>query len=209
MATIRRLADSCLLVTTDDGTSLFDPGFFTWESGEVDLDSIGDVQRVLITHAHADHLSPEFVRWVLDRGDDVVVHSNQDVVDALAQHDIEATTDVPAGTSVEDVAHETLPNGLAPPNRSWTIGELFTHPGDSHQPTHTAPVLALPLMAPWCSGTAAVAFAKRIGPQQVIPIHDFYMSRSGRERITGMLGGVLQEHGIELLPLDWGDSITV
>lgn len=209
MATIRRLADSCLLVTTADGTSLFDPGFFTWESGEVDLDSIGDVQRVLVTHAHADHLSPEFVRWVLDRGDDVVVHSNQDVVDALAQHDIEATTDVPAGTSVEDVAHETLPNGLAPPNRSWTIGELFTHPGDSHQPTHTAPVLALPLMAPWCSGTAAVAFAKRIGPQQVIPIHDFYMSRSGRERITGMLGGVLQEHGIELLPLDWGDSITV
>ena len=62
MFTIRRLADSCLLVTTATGTTLFDPGFFTWDSGEVDLETIGDVQRVLITHEHGDHVKPEFVR---------------------------------------------------------------------------------------------------------------------------------------------------
>lgn len=209
MATITRIADSCLTVTTDEGTTLFDPGFFPWDADEVDLDQIGDVQRVLITHAHADHVKPEFVRWLVDRGDDVVVHANAHTVDLLAKEGIEATVAVPDDAAVEDVDHEVLPNGSTIPNRSWTVGGLFTHPGDSHQPTTTAPVMALPLLAPWGSATAAVAFARRIGPQQVIPIHDFYMSRFGRDRIGQMVGGVLAEHGIELLPLDWGDSMTV
>lgn len=209
MTTIRRIADSCLTVTTDAGTTLFDPGFFSWDADEVDLDQLGEVQRVLITHAHADHVKPEFVRWLVDRGDDVVVHANQQVVDLLAQHDLEATTTVPDDAHVEDVDHETLPNGSTLPNRSWTVGEVFTHPGDSHQPTHAAPVMALPLIAPWGSATAAVAFARRIGVQQVIPIHDFYMSRFGRRKIAEMIGGALSEHGIELLPLDWGDHVSV
>lgn len=209
MATITRIADSCLTVTTDEGTTLFDPGFFSWDADEVDLDTIGDVQRVMITHAHADHVKPEFVRWLVDRGDDVVVHANAHTVDLLAKEGIEATTDVPGDAAVEDVDHEVLPNGSTMPNRSWTVGGLFTHPGDSHQPTATAPVMALPLLAPWGSATAAVAFARRIGPQQVIPIHDFYMSQFGRDRIGQMVSGVLAEHGIELLPLDWGDSMTV
>ena len=60
MAQIRRLTDSCLLVTTDAGISLFDPGFHTFGSGEIDLDSIGDVTRVFISHEHRDHVDPGF-----------------------------------------------------------------------------------------------------------------------------------------------------
>ena len=112
-------------------------------------------------------------------------------------------------TSVEDVEHEPLPTGARPPNRSWTIGVLFTHPGDSHQPDRTAPVMALPLMAPWTSTTDAVAFARRVGPRQVVPIHDFYMTEAGRGFITGLVANVLAEHDIELLRLDWGDTATI
>lgn len=209
MATVRRLADSCLTVTTDGGTSLIDPGFFSWSSGEVDLDQVGDVQQVLITHEHADHVHPDFVRWLLDRGDDVVVRANGAVADLLAPHGIEVDTRVPDHLTAEDVHHEPLPNGATPPNRSWTVDEVFTHPGDSHQPTHTAPVLALPMMAPWTSATDAVAFAKRVRPQQVVPVHDFYLSASGREFITGLVGGFLAEEGIELVALDWNDSATI
>lgn len=209
MATVRRIADSCLLVTTDAGTTLFDPGFFSWGSDEIDLSEIGEVQRVLITHAHADHVDPAFVRWLVDRGEDVTVHANQDVVDLLAREGIDATTTVPADAEIEDLEHERLPNGSTIPNRSWTLGGVFTHPGDSQQLSQTAPVMALPLIAPWTSATAAVAFARRVGARQVVPIHDFYMSRSGREAIRGIVRGALAEHEIELLPLDWGDSVTV
>ncbi len=209
MPTIRRLTDSCLLVTTDDGTTLFDPGFFTFDSGEVDLAGIGDVDRVLITHEHGDHVKPEFVRWLLDRGDDVRVHANGAVADLLAPHDIEVVTANPPGVSSEDVIHEMVPTGAQPPNRSYTIDGVFTHPGDSYQPTATAPVLALPLLVPWGSTTASVEFARRLGPEQVIPIHDFYTSAMGRHWVMNLAKSVLAGDGIEVVPLDWGESYTL
>lgn len=209
MATIRRLTDSCVLVTTDSEAVLFDPGSHTFQSGEVDLDSIGDVSRLMITHEHGDHVNPEFVAWLLDRGPDVAVHSNRAVADLLRKHDIDVSTNLPSGVSAEDVMHEVLPTGEAPPNRAFTIEDVFTHPGDSREPTRSAPVLALPLMAPWGSATGAVDFARTLGPRQVFSIHDFYMSASGREWIQGVVKRALAEDGIELVELDWGDSYTV
>ena len=209
MSEIRRLTDSCLLVTTDQDATLFDPGFHPFLSGEVDLDSIGDVTRVLVTHEHGDHVHPDFVKWLIDRKRDLVVFSNQAVADLLSEHRIDVSVEVPEGVEVEDVIHEKLHNGNKPPNRSFTIHGLFTHPGDSHQPTVTAPIMALPLIAPWGSLTAAVEFARRIRPERVVMIHDFYMSEAGRTRIRGMAKGALVPDGIEMLDLDWGDHLTV
>jgi hypothetical protein len=56
--------------------------------------------------------------------------------------------------------------------------------------------------------TRSVEFARRLGPRQVIAIHDFYLSESGRRRMTGMAAKVLAPD-IEVVPLDWGDSYTV
>lgn len=211
MATIRRLAHSCLLVTTEDtGTTLLDPGFFSYEQQPVDLGSLGDVQRVLITHEHADHVKPEFVQWLLDRGDDVAVHANHAVVGLLTEQGIDASVEAPAGTQAEDVDHETLPNGTTVPNRSWTVDEVFTHPGDSYQVSRSARVMALPLLTPWGSATASVRFAARLeGVEQVVPVHDFYLTDMGRRFVSGIVADPLQVAGIELLDLDWGDSATI
>jgi L-ascorbate metabolism protein UlaG (beta-lactamase superfamily) len=209
MATIRRLADSCLLVSDHRGTSLFDPGFFAFESEQVDLETIGDIQRILITHEHADHVNPAFVRWLIDRGNDVQVYANDAVAALLEPHEIEVASSDPDGVSSEDVLHEMIPTGASPPNRSFTIEGLLTHPGDSYQPTRAAPVLALPLLAPWGSATASVEFARRLRPRQVIPVHDFYLSSDGRRWITGLVKSVLAGDGIELVALDWGDGYTI
>lgn len=209
MTTVKRITDSCLLVTTDDGTTMFDPGFHAIESGAVNLDEIGDIQRILITHEHGDHVSPEFVRFLLDRNDDVVVYGNQNVADVLAEHEIEVSTSNPAGTSSEDVLHETTPMGTAPPNRSWTIDGVLTHPGDSYGPTRTAPLLALGLLTPWGSTTRSLEFARQLAPQQAIPVHDFYLSEAGRQWIYGVAKHVLAKDGIEVVTLDWGESYTL
>lgn len=209
MTTIKRITDSCLIVTTDDGATMFDPGFHAVESGAVDLNEIGDIQRILITHEHGDHVSPEFVRFVLDRNEDVTVHGNQNVADILATHDIAVSTETPAGTSSEDVLHETTPMGTAPPNRSWTLDGVLTHPGDSYGPTRTAPVLALGLLTPWGSTTRSLEFARELAPQQAIPVHDFYLSDGGRKWIYSVAKHVLANDGIEVVTLDWGESYTV
>lgn len=127
MATIRRLADSCLCVTTDAGTTLLDPGFFSYQSGAVDLETLGDVQRVLITHEHGDHVAPGFVRWLVDRGTDVVVHGNQAVVDLLAREEIGATGEVPEDTSIEDSDALRAP-GRSPPCLRWPWRRSDTEP---------------------------------------------------------------------------------
>ena len=209
MTQIRRLADSCLVVTTEDGTTLLDPGFFTFSSGQVDLESIGDVQRILITHEHGDHVHPHFVRWLIDRGEDVAVHANQAVADLLGRHDIDVDTADPGGVSSEDVLHEMTPMGTMPPNRSYTIDGVLTHPGDSYQPSVSAPVLALPLLIPWGSTTDSMEFARALDPRQAVPIHDFYLDEAGRDFIYGMAKRALAESNIELVPLGWGESFTV
>ena len=209
MATLRRLTDSCLHVVTDDAATLFDPGFHSFLEGEIDLESVGDVSQVLIPHEHADHVHPDFVRWLVDRGEDITVHSNKAVAGLLAKHGLEVSLDLPPGVSAEDVLHEKVASGAQPPNRAFTIDGVITHPGDSRQPSTSAPVLALPLLVPWGSVTDAVAFARRLGPSQVVPIHDFYLSASGRSRIAGMARGVLAEDGIEVLDIDWGQTATI
>ncbi len=209
MAKIQRLTDSCLLVTTDEHATLFDPGFHTYQSGVVDLNSIGDVTRVFISHEHGDHVNAEFVRWAIDRRSDVEVYANEAVRDLLAGHGIEVTTAAPSGTTVEDVVHAKIPSGETPPNRSFTIDGLLTHPGDSRDPTITAPILALPLLVPWDSATGAVEFARRLRPRHVVPIHDFYLSDMGRGWIRGMIKRVLANDDIDLVDLDWGDSFSV
>lgn len=209
MAKIQRLTDSCLLVTTDSDASLFDPGFHTYSSGEFDLNTLGDVSRVFITHEHGDHVNPDFVRWLVDRGTDITVYCNDAVATLLAERDIEASTSVPEDVTVEDVLHEMVPTGDTPPNRAFTLQGLFTHPGDSRQPETTAPILGLPLITPWGSATGAVEFARRLAPRRVVPIHDFYLSESGRSWIRNLVKGVLAEDNIELVDIDWGDSFTV
>ena len=209
MASIQRLTDSCLLVTTDSDGTLFDPGFHTFESGKVVLEDIGDVSRVMITHAHPDHANPAFVRWLIDRRADVTVYSNDEVADLLRPHDISVEVAAPGDVTIEDVLHGAIPNGATPPNRSFTIDGLLTHPGDSREPTISAPILALPLIVPWDSATGAVKFAQRVGPTQVVPIHDFYLNSGGREWVRGLVGSALRDHGIELVDVDWGQGFTV
>jgi len=208
MAKIRRLTDSCLHVTTDSHATLFDPGFHTFTRNEIDLESIGEVTRVFVSHEHGDHVSPEFLRWLIDRKADLVVYSNDAVGNLLMPHDIVVDTSVPDDVTVEDVLHGRVPSGAQPPNRAFTIDGILTHPGDSREPTSTAPVLALPLIVPWDSTTGAVEFARRVAPVQVVPIHDFYLSQIGRQWIRGMVKSVLSGDGIEVVELDWGDCFN-
>lgn len=209
MTTIRRLTDSCLVVATDAAITLFDPGFHTFESGEIDLDTIGDISRVLITHEHGDHVNPDFVKWLIDRQSDLAVYSNEAVAGLLDGYGIEVDTGDPTGATYEDVLHEMIPTGAQPPNRAYTIDGVLTHPGDSYQPAATAPVLALPLIVPWGSTTQSMDFARRLAPSQVIPIHDFYLNDGGRSFAYNMAKNVLARADIEVIALNWGETATI
>ncbi len=207
MITVRRLVESCVVIGTDTATTLIDPGSLSFETDG--LDSIGQIDRVLITHEHHDHVNSDFVRWLIDRGNDLSVHANDAVARLLEPHGISVSTQNPPGVDSEDVLHEMVPNGATPPNRSFTVDGVFTHPGDSYQPTSSAAVLALPLLTPWGTATKSVEFARRLEPTVVVPVHDSYLNAGGRQWIRKLVGTVLADHSIELIPLDWGESATI
>ncbi len=209
MATIRKLTHAAVLVTTDDHATLIDPGVHTFASGAIDLSDLGEVTRVLITHEHADHVDPAFLRWLIDRSPELSIYSNQAVSDLLGHQGIEVSTEVPDRVEAEDVLHNVNPAGASPPNRAFTVEGVLTHPGDSRQPTRTAATLAVPLMVPWDSTTGAIEFVRRLGPAQVVPIHDSYLSSEGRSWVEGMARRLLEIDGIEVVDVGWGQSFSV
>ena len=206
--TITRLADSCVLV--DDGVhaTLVDPGSFTWDNPDFDMDRIVWIDRILITHAHRDHCSPEFVAALHEKFPDVGIQGNDEVVAQLRAAGVSATTDTVDWVEPVDAPHEVIPTGAAPPNLAFHISSVFTHPGDSRKVTRANPILAVPMMPPWSSMTEAIAWANRLRPSYVLPIHDWNLNAVGRQFVVNVGSGSLAD-GIELLDVGYFDEITV
>ena len=206
---IQRLADSCVRVEVDGHSALIDPGFYTWEHEGFDLDSMVPPDRLLITHNHTDHLSVEFVEALHAAHPDMTIETNDEVAKQLEDAGISALTESASWTRQFDTPHERTPMDSQPQNVGFVVDDVFVHPGDSYTFDVKAPVLALPLLPPWGSSTEAVAVARRIRPEYVVPIHDWYVTQDGRRWLYGAIERVLSADGITLLRLDDFESVTV
>lgn len=181
---VRRLADSCVIVDDGEHVALVDPGIHTWRHPSFSLDDIVWLDRILITHQHDDHCHPEFVAALAARFPDVEIQSSRAVADVLRAAHISVTTVTEPWIEVEEAAHERLPIGEGPPNLAFHIGGWFTHPGDSRSLRRTNPVLAVPMNPPWSSMTEAMAFVNRLAPRFVFPIHDWNLNRAGLDFVS-------------------------
>ncbi len=206
---IQKLADSCVRVDVGDHGALIDPGFYTWEQDALDLTSMPAPDRLLITHNHPDHLSIEFVQAVVTEYPEIVIETNKEVADQLADAGIGAITESADWTAQFTAPHEPIPIGSQPHNVGFVVGGVFAHPGDSYSFDAAPPALALPLLAPWGSTTEAVAVAIRLKPQYVVPIHDWYLKERGKGWLYGMAERALAEEGITLLALDDFEAVSV
>jgi L-ascorbate metabolism protein UlaG (beta-lactamase superfamily) len=203
---IRRLSHSCLVVTTETTTVLIDPGVHSFNDRKADLESLEPLDAIIITHSHQDHIDPAFVSWLKARNPLLTVHGNQAVTELLRTHGIDVVTSNPPGVTSEDVDHEETPLGPGPPNRAFTIGNRVTHPGDSYRISRTAPILTMAMMSPWGSTRQSVECIRQLNPRIVIPVHDAYMSEAGRKGIWDIVTKALSGDGIDLIPLDWGET---
>ncbi|MGB5187846.1 MAG: MBL fold metallo-hydrolase, partial [Acidimicrobiia bacterium] len=174
---ITKLVHACLLVEVGGERILIDPGVFSWEDERLDPSMVEGVDRVLITHEHADHVSLEFLRAALERSNDAAVETTPALQAILAEQGIDAVTD---GTPQFAAPHERIPIGPGPQNVGFHVAGLLSHPGDSHSFVETMPILAMPFSAPWGSLTNGTDRARLVRPRYVIPIHDWFLSEGGR-----------------------------
>src|SRR5579875_3753804 len=101
---LTHLGHSCLLVEIAGQRLLIDPGTFS------DFDGVAELDAILVTHQHADHLDPDRLPALLTRNPGAAVHADPESVQILLGKEIPATPTVAGETfSVGDV--EITPAG--------------------------------------------------------------------------------------------------
>lgn len=167
---------SCLVVAADDrGTVGIDLG--ARPHGPLDLDELGQLDAVLYTHRHGDHLDVGLVGGLLDRG--VSLYGNADVRQALAGHPVQPIDDGDAVTvagwqvTAHDLPHAVMVDGGAgPPNTGFLLDGRLFHPGDGLAIEGVdVDVLALPIAGPSISMHDAWMMVQHLAPSVVVPIH--------------------------------------
>lgn len=204
--TITKLVHACLLVETNGKRTLIDPGSFSWNDERLDLSMVEGVDRVLITHEHADHVSFDFVRGALERSNDAAVETTPSLVEILANEGIDAVT---TGTHRFAAPHERLPGGPGPQNTGFHVDGVLSHPGDSHSFAESMAILVMPFAAPWGSLTGGTDRTRLVKPSFVVPIHDWFLSEGGKTFMYGIARSVLARDGIELVVVDDFSSVTL
>ena len=190
---ITHLGHAAVLVETDAARILIDPGNFStaWH-GLTDLDAI------LVTHQHPDHLDPEHVPALRAANPDAafyveigVVAEQFDGAKPFAAGDQTAIGDllITGVGGRHAVIHADLP-------RIGNVGFVIAsegqptlfHPGDM---LDTVPdgvdVLAVPAYGPWAALKETIDFVRAVGALEGFPIHDELLGDRGRGLIMNRL----------------------
>ncbi|HEX6917995.1 MAG TPA: MBL fold metallo-hydrolase [Phycicoccus sp.] len=196
---ITHLGHACVLIEMADTRLIIDPGTFAG-----DLAGVRDLDAVLVTHQHPDHLDPDRFPGLVAHNRHARVLCDPGSVEVLGGIGVDATahdgptqvgsvTVTPVG-EVHALIHEEIPRIPNVGVRLDAEGEpSFFHPGDAlDAEPGEVDVLAFPLQAPWQRSREMTAFLRRFDAPHAVPVHDGLLQRRGRELYLGQaarLGG--------------------
>lgn len=181
---IAKYLHSCLLFENEGHKLLFDPGTISFAEGRVSPEAFGDVDTVVITHSHPDHLDLNALKQIVASSRAEII-ANDEVAAILAQEGMAATVlnegDYTAGPfrlRAIPTPHEAILADRLPQHTAYLIDERVLNAVDSFgEPLLDyagVDTLIVPVMAPFLTEVRAFEFAKAMRPRQVIPIHDGY-----------------------------------
>lgn len=202
---IAHLGHSAVLVETEAARILVDPGNLS-----ADWHGVTDLDAVLVTHAHPDHLDPAALPALLAANPSAKVYLEPSILLQVQSGDLPPLRDATAlaadeQTAVGDVLvtaaggrhaiiHRDIPQIGNVGYVLRSEGEpTFYHPGDA---LDTAPagvdVLAVPAYGPWAAMKETIDFVRAVGALEGFAIHDELLSDRGRglvrSRVDEMTG---------------------
>lgn len=208
---ITKFGHCCLLIETKGKRILTDPG--AWSDAQ---NSVMDIDLILITHEHADHLHIESLEQVLALSPAAKIVTNTSVGKILSEKGIVFEV-VDDGKSIDFASiaiegfgtrHQEIFEELGQvENTGYFIDNDLFYPGDAlTDPNKPVRVLAFPIAAPWMRFKDGMEYVLRIKPQICFPVHEGFVipDRTGPTfRLPPM---ILESQGIQFVPLKAGDS---
>ncbi|MEI6810461.1 MAG: MBL fold metallo-hydrolase [Candidatus Nomurabacteria bacterium] len=205
---ITKFGHCCLLIEEKEIRILTDPG--SWN----DTPDAKNIDVILISHEHADHIHIESLKTILKSNEKAVIYTHEGVKKLLDKENIscvligdgeeiniKGVSIISFGTDHACIHHDIS----IVQNTGFYIANKFFYPGDSfHNPNKDIEILALPVVAPWMKIEEAIEYAKAIKPKIVFPVHDG-MLREDRRLFTRMIPkNLLEKDGMQFVDLKEG-----
>ncbi len=211
---VTKYEHAAMVVSKGTDRLVIDPGSFL-----ATLPDTSGVVGIVITHEHADHLSADRVKELVEANPDARVLGPQGVADAAAASGIDVEV-VRAGDEVEvgpftlrffgekhNVIHSSIP---VIDNVGVLVDDEFYYPGDSYtEPGVEVDLLAAPLGAPWLKIGEAMDFVLAVKPLRAFPVHDMTLSVAGKKLHNDRLQWATEQGGGTYTVLEPGQSIDL
>ena len=184
---IQKFLHSCLLIEKGSDRILFDPGKFSFVEHGARAADFTRLNAVIITHSHPDHMDDDALKLIMENNPGAVLYGNSGIAAALQPKGLKVELFEEGTKQIGDfrvdayeARHEKIVAAKIPPNTAYILDSTLLNPGDSYAYSLDSlrgkfDVLALPVMAPWCSEMDAAGFAARMNAKRVLPIHDGYV----------------------------------
>lgn len=208
---ITKFGQCCLLIEVAGKRVLTDPGRFTKDQNE-----LRDIDLIIITHEHADHLHMESLTAILEHNPRAEVITNSGVGKLLSEEGIVHTvlegraTLSPAGVTLTayDGPHAEIYEQYGQvQNTGYFIADTLFYPGDAYtNPDRPVSVLALPVAGPWCKSADVIRYALEVKPDKAFPVHDWLLNDDGMAVTYGVLEANLAPHHINFIRLSNGET---
>jgi len=209
---ITHLGHAAVLAETDDARILIDPGNVSdsWHS-------LTDLDAVLVTHQHPDHMDPENLPTMLAANPSAAVLVEPSILGLINAGDLPSLGENASALPPDDqiaigdvlitavggqhaIIHRDIPRigNVGYVLRSEDQPTLF-HPGDA---LDTVPdgidILAVPAYGPWAAMKETIDFVRAVGALEGFPIHDELLSDRGRTLVVTRLNEMTNTRVVNL-----------
>lgn len=209
---VTKLEHSGVIVEKNGRKVVCDPVEF-----ELEVPTLAEVDALVITHKHSDHLQLDVISRILEANPEMRVFAPEDAIESIPQAQMVQSGDVAEVGEFRlrffGENHAAIVPGEVPcENIGVVIDEKIVNPGDSFDlpdNLERAELLLVPSAAPWCKVFEGMEYIRRAQPRRAIPVHNAVLSELGNTINNNWLKMAAAEVGAEFLGLGVGEMLEI